>query len=375
MEPIYWVPAERIKLAISVEFEVALLIAREKVFDWIKSQEDLLELPNQIHVWEDISSELTSNIKEIAEWGMGQLGMVNADTGLLEHNKAFSPWIKKENNYSDISERAMFDALQNRRNYLPPLSETIWKVENKRNALAGKLFSIMRDLPIEDITTNNMLGVFEIMFSAKKESALWMSKRLYRMTPRQRLKSREGLIPPGSRGMSYVHIRLARTEIAALNLEMTKNRYKEEPWVEKAIWTLSPGHPRSDICDSLAAGSPYALSRVPRLPHPNCLCVITPKIMGKRKFSNRVNGWAKGKNNFLDKYSEFMGGVSLEDELRLSGELNSWLNDRVVDESNLGFRSMLSNSVFSKKVAETRVSTAMWTRLKTSESRSGLVSG
>lgn len=371
MELADWLPFERIKLALACELEVALLFARQKVFDWIRS-EKIENIPDQIDRWNAISEELHKEMQAIMEWGLHEAAKVATDMGLRDHNKAFQPWFGSqpmENDHRVMTNRAVEEALYYRDTYLPPISEEIWKMKYRRDGMVQSLCNIMRHDDLKDLTVNNLIGVFEVFFDAKVQTAKWNAKRLYRMTPSQRKRSKEGLKPAlnqgRSRGVSYFHIRLARTEIAALQLTMAKLRYDMEPWVESADWTLSPGHPQSDICDSLAKQSPYRIRDVPNLPHPNCLCIITPNVMPNRKYANKVDGWIKGDNDFLDQYQEFMQMDRIMSETVLQGDLHEWLFEEKVPESPLGFRSKLGTTRFHKKETVDRQSYNVLTRLAT----------
>lgn len=80
---------------------------------------------------------------------------------------------------------------------------------------------------------------------------------------------------PYGRDGSFDAMRLARTEITAAHGRATLAAARSNPYVESIDWVLSPSHPRADICDPLAAGSPYRLQDVPIYPpHPHCLCVL-----------------------------------------------------------------------------------------------------
>lgn len=50
--------------------------------------------------------------------------------------------------------------------------------------------------------------------------------------------------------------------------------------VDLVDWVLSPAHREYDVCDELAAGSPYKLANVPKRPHPWCGCM--PRRRGQK---------------------------------------------------------------------------------------------
>jgi hypothetical protein len=103
------------------------------------------------------------------------------------------------------------------------------------------------------------------------DSAVNIAKRLEQFMVPGRAKIRTRT-PYGNDG-SYDARRLARTEITAAHGRAMIVSAKANPYVETIDWVLSPSHPEIDICDDLAAGSPYALDSVPSYPaHPHDLC-------------------------------------------------------------------------------------------------------
>lgn len=84
---------------------------------------------------------------------------------------------------------------------------------------------------------------------------------------------------PYGRDGSFDAMRLARSEITLAHSRASKIAATTNPFVEGMNFVLSPSHPRVDICDPLAAGSPYPVEEVP-VPvldtHPHCLCTLTP---------------------------------------------------------------------------------------------------
>lgn len=98
-----------------------------------------------------------------------------------------------------------------------------------------------------------------------------------------------GSIDPGvPGGVSYAAERLARTEINNAFHASSAKRYEESNIVEGVDWKLSSSHPEGDICDDLAAGSPYKKRSVPRKPHPHCYCYITPVLPSEEEFLDNL---------------------------------------------------------------------------------------
>ena len=77
------------------------------------------------------------------------------------------------------------------------------------------------------------------------------------------------------RTASYDAMRLARTEVTASFGRATMATARENPWVDRMRWRLSPQHPKVDVCDQLAGV--YPLDDFPAYPaHPQCICVASP---------------------------------------------------------------------------------------------------
>lgn len=96
---------------------------------------------------------------------------------------------------------------------------------------------------------------------------------------------RSQIQPRQTGGVSYVAKRLVRTEMATAFHDAQIARAERTPWVTGLRWTLSPTHKGPDICDKLAnrVFAPRAQS-VPPIPHPNCMCTLTPIMMNEKQF-------------------------------------------------------------------------------------------
>lgn len=85
---------------------------------------------------------------------------------------------------------------------------------------------------------------------------------------------------PYGRDGSYDALRLVRSEITLAHSRAALVSASMNPFVNKMRYNLSPAHPKIDICDDFAAGSPYDLNSCP-VPvgssHPNCWCYLTPE--------------------------------------------------------------------------------------------------
>lgn len=66
---------------------------------------------------------------------------------------------------------------------------------------------------------------------------------------------------------------IAKTELAMAQSRGTLSMWKQSGKIKTVGVILSEGHDVEDICDSVAKGGPYHISKAPELPiHPNCFC-------------------------------------------------------------------------------------------------------
>lgn len=84
-------------------------------------------------------------------------------------------------------------------------------------------------------------------------------------------------------GTRYAALRLARTELNNAFHAIAIREAQRKPWIKAMKWHLSSSHPRRatagdiEACEALA-GRLFAPEDVPRKPHPQCLCYITPEV-------------------------------------------------------------------------------------------------
>jgi hypothetical protein len=88
--------------------------------------------------------------------------------------------------------------------------------------------------------------------------------------------------------------RLVRHETAEAMRASYLESVSSKPYVKGVRWTLSPAHPKPDVCDlyamqalhGLGPGG-YPLDEVPETPHPGCLCMHV-SIIDEEHFSRRL---------------------------------------------------------------------------------------
>ncbi len=207
------------------------------------------------------------------------------------------------------------------------LSDRIWNLENGgKEKINQRLLRAIAD-------KESAISVAKDLEKYLKPDARytrWTRNRLYKMTSKERetdfkdLIRKPGRIDPSigpqGKGMSYNALRLARNEIQQIHWDTYQDSIKDMPWVEKVNWLLSAAHPRSDVCDPLADGSPYDKGNVPSRPHPQCYCFTTAVLMDKDEFISQVRGWIRGENDFLDDYSRSLGFDPLMNEWGIMGQ-------------------------------------------------------
>lgn len=139
------------------------------------------------------------------------------------------------------------------------------------------------------------------------ETRLWMDGRLDKMinsalarglTASQFAKEAESWFNPNTPGgIRYAAQRLARTEINNAFHAMAVQQANEKPWVNAMKWHLSSSHPKPDECDQYAHDDKYNMgagvfpkTEVPRKPHPQCFCYVTPEVEDEDEFLDNLTG-------------------------------------------------------------------------------------
>lgn len=90
---------------------------------------------------------------------------------------------------------------------------------------------------------------------------------------------KKSIRPDTPGGVGYAAKRLARTEINNAYHAQSIDDVSNKPWVEHVIWNLSKVHePQGCVCEQYAQARRWAKNRVPKKPHPQCMCYITPEL-------------------------------------------------------------------------------------------------
>lgn len=166
--------------------------------------------------------------------------------------------------------------------------------------------------------TEGLLRTTEVAVTRMTQSQFPLSERIYRtqvwmgqrvqakinsalargLTPRQFANEAYDWFSPNTPGgMRYASMRLARTEINNAYHAIAVNAAAEKPWVTGMKWHLSGSHPKADECDELAHEDKFKLGPgvfppkdVPRKPHPQCLCQVTPVVVDEDEFLDNLVG-------------------------------------------------------------------------------------
>jgi len=148
------------------------------------------------------------------------------------------------------------------------------------------------------------------------QSRVWADGRVQRMINSALLRglsakefaaeARGWFRPDTPGGVRYAAMRLARTEINNAFHATSVMQAQEKPWISSVKWHLSRSHPKADDCDKIAKGGPkgdgvYPKLDVPRKPHPQCFCFITPVSPSEDEFldnlvSGKYNDYIDSKN-------------------------------------------------------------------------------
>ena len=328
MKPLHWYPGARIQLMLMGALGTLVLQAREQVLQSIIDiDERAVAIDRLGEVFASANRTLAMDTIDVMRWGLGEMARVQADIGIQEHNAQFAKVVQRlEQSYGDQTAEDVAAAFTARRDYLPNLTDTVWGQADKRERMLASLLDVVQD--DANVGAMQMAQALERMWEPMQDGPRWAWTRMEILSPRGRARSSLGLLPPfPQRGVSYQHLRVARTEVAGIQQEMAKQRYLNQPWVEGVNWTLSPGHPRIDICDDYADQNPYRKTDVPAIPHPNCLCVLTPALMDQREFGNQVEGWVAGENDFLDEYADWIGDRAFMEHypMQETGGLSRWM--------------------------------------------------
>ncbi len=254
---------------------------------------------------------------------------------LDDWGKLAEMWLRRRNYALQVAQQRVYsDGLS--------LSQRIWRLETggmqaMRNTIATGM--AQRTSAVE------LAQQLEGQLNAGEDWPRWTRARLGKMDARERAQDAKGLLrsasdvpPGGSSGISYNALRLARNEIQIANHAVSGDIAQHFPGIVGRNVTLSPAHPKLDVCDSLVAENPHPKTANFLPAHPQCLCYFTEALMPLSDFTKQMRGWVTGENDFLDDYSSWLGqrsfspipeplGIAAAQELFEAMQM--WLDDNV----------------------------------------------
>lgn len=115
---------------------------------------------------------------------------------------------------------------------------------------------------------------------------------------------RKSIRPNTPGGVSYAALRLGRTELNNAFHATSVALAQDRPWVESMRWHLSQTHESNqtqsgvrEICERYADQT-FEVNSVPKKPHPQCRCFVTPKVESLAVFTAHLtagvyNDWIR----------------------------------------------------------------------------------
>jgi hypothetical protein len=196
------------------------------------------------------------------------------------------------------------------------LDGRIWRIDGEGRDAINNV--IMQGIANGD-SAWNIAKKLEEFLGAGEDCPRWTSTRLYGRTAKDKAAGdTTGLLSGGGcdgRGVSYKALRLARTEIQKIHALATDRLMAQQPWVEQEQCHLSAAHPTADECDDVISGGEggkgiYPVGTIEYPLHPNCFCYKTAVLMDEKAFTDQLNGWLNGTQEWseMDEYSQMIGG-------------------------------------------------------------------
>lgn len=115
------------------------------------------------------------------------------------------------------------------------------------------------------------------------------------------IRVRKSIRPNTSGGVSYAALRLGRTELNNAFHATSVALAQDRPWVEGMVWHTSQTHETTqgivEICDRYA-DQLFEVNNVPKKPHPQCRCFVTPQVEPLEVFTRNLtagtyNDWIR----------------------------------------------------------------------------------
>lgn len=103
-------------------------------------------------------------------------------------------------------------------------------------------------------------------------------------------KSVRGTIRPDTPGgVGYAAKRLGRTEINNAYHAQSIADVQDKPWVDYVVWKLSKVHQEQGcVCEEYARLGKFQKERIPKKPHPQCMCYTVPALADWDEFEMQL---------------------------------------------------------------------------------------
>lgn len=184
--------------------------------------------------------------------------------------------------FTNVNQRAVTALLSRTRGDGLRLSDRIWRTSRTWQRAAARV--------IEDMVARGQNS---------REAARYIDRYLQPQTHTAlKAETRRRLGVP--KDVSMEAMRLAVTEMNNAFHEGTILAGRATPSYQGIHWRLSHSHVVPDICDRLAAGSPYRKGEEPTKPHPWCRCVAIQVHEDHQKFMQRLREWVKNPDSQPD---------------------------------------------------------------------------
>lgn len=209
-------------------------------------------------------------------------------------------WLRRRNAALQVAQQRVWsDGLS--------LSQRLWRLDN--GGLSQIRATIAQGMA-ERTSAVRLAQELELCLGADMDMPRWAYARLNQMTASERATDASGLLHDQvhrTQGVAYNALRLARNEIQYANHAVTSDIARNFPGITGRWVRLSPAHPKSDICDSVAAGGPYPKDYNDLPLHPMCMCRYEEAMMDPKQFAANVRGWLQNDNDFLNDYVNWLG--------------------------------------------------------------------
>ena len=175
--------------------------------------------------------------------------------------------------FQNVNQRAVTALLSRTRGDGLRLFDRIWRVSRSWQRAASRV--------IEDMVARGQNS---------REAARYIDRYLQPQTHTVlKAETRRRLGVP--KDVSMEAMRLAVTEMNNAFHEGTILAGRATPSYQGIHWRLSHAHVVPDVCDRLAAGSPYPKGQEPAKPHPWCRCVAIQVHEDTQAFMQRLREW------------------------------------------------------------------------------------